>query len=337
MPNLRNGSKGGFEPGLTRLRVRHSTAELPRSKTKENPHTEKGADGIGQPQLEPITKTIIEKRLKWYRHVERTDEGQGHVLRRILDATSARKETERKTDNHRAEKITRSVLTAIVQCVDCSDAWRIQNAYIDSGATWGMCSFSRLHVFYKTLCGFCCYFLISHCLAGFCLYVSFSTAFLGSLQAIVICPAHLTRRFTIVHLCKPQLQSFIFDITMRVYPYLHASVRPNPVNHICLCLLYQTHHQLPPDTQTTCTYENNRHSERSHPIVFRSFNPSSLNVLLTFSHALYAYLSRTLTHMHRSTCLIYLSSSLVFSLFSNSRDFGAIYARVQTLFREQFL
>ena len=27
MPNLRNGSKGGFEPGLTRLRVRHSTAE----------------------------------------------------------------------------------------------------------------------------------------------------------------------------------------------------------------------------------------------------------------------------------------------------------------------
>ena len=31
MPNLRNGSKGGFEPGLTWLRVRHSTTELPRS------------------------------------------------------------------------------------------------------------------------------------------------------------------------------------------------------------------------------------------------------------------------------------------------------------------
>ena len=31
MSNLRNGSKGGFEPGLTRLRVRHSTTELPRS------------------------------------------------------------------------------------------------------------------------------------------------------------------------------------------------------------------------------------------------------------------------------------------------------------------
>ena len=28
MPNLRKGSKGGFEPGLTILRVRHSTAEL---------------------------------------------------------------------------------------------------------------------------------------------------------------------------------------------------------------------------------------------------------------------------------------------------------------------
>ena len=31
MPNLRNGSKGGFEPGLSRLRVRHSTTELLRS------------------------------------------------------------------------------------------------------------------------------------------------------------------------------------------------------------------------------------------------------------------------------------------------------------------
>ena len=31
MPNLRNGSKGGFEPGFARLRVRHSTAELPLS------------------------------------------------------------------------------------------------------------------------------------------------------------------------------------------------------------------------------------------------------------------------------------------------------------------
>ena len=31
MSNLRNGSKWGFEPGLTRLRVRHSTIELPRS------------------------------------------------------------------------------------------------------------------------------------------------------------------------------------------------------------------------------------------------------------------------------------------------------------------
>ena len=28
MPNLRNGSKGGFEPGLSRLRVRHSTTAL---------------------------------------------------------------------------------------------------------------------------------------------------------------------------------------------------------------------------------------------------------------------------------------------------------------------
>ena len=33
MPNLRNGSKGGFEPGLSRLRVRRSTIELPRVRT----------------------------------------------------------------------------------------------------------------------------------------------------------------------------------------------------------------------------------------------------------------------------------------------------------------
>ena len=31
MPHLRNVSKGGFEPGLSRLRVWHSTTELPRS------------------------------------------------------------------------------------------------------------------------------------------------------------------------------------------------------------------------------------------------------------------------------------------------------------------
>ena len=33
-PNLRNGSKGGFEPSLTWLWVRHSTAELPRSSNR---------------------------------------------------------------------------------------------------------------------------------------------------------------------------------------------------------------------------------------------------------------------------------------------------------------
>ena len=31
MPNLGNSSKGGFEPGLSRLRVLHSTTELSRS------------------------------------------------------------------------------------------------------------------------------------------------------------------------------------------------------------------------------------------------------------------------------------------------------------------
>ena len=31
MAKLRNGSNGGFEPGLSRLRVRHATTELPRS------------------------------------------------------------------------------------------------------------------------------------------------------------------------------------------------------------------------------------------------------------------------------------------------------------------
>ena len=33
MPKLRNDSKGGFETGLSRLRFRHSTTELPRSTT----------------------------------------------------------------------------------------------------------------------------------------------------------------------------------------------------------------------------------------------------------------------------------------------------------------
>ena len=34
MPNLRNGSKGGFEAGLTRLFVRRSPTELPRCKRR---------------------------------------------------------------------------------------------------------------------------------------------------------------------------------------------------------------------------------------------------------------------------------------------------------------
>ena len=38
MPNLRNGSKGGFEPGLSRLRVRHSTTELLRSTVQPVKH-----------------------------------------------------------------------------------------------------------------------------------------------------------------------------------------------------------------------------------------------------------------------------------------------------------
>ena len=41
MPNLRNGNKEGFEPGLTWLRVRHSTTELPHS-TK---HVREGGRG----------------------------------------------------------------------------------------------------------------------------------------------------------------------------------------------------------------------------------------------------------------------------------------------------
>ncbi len=36
-------------------------------------------------KVAPVTKKITEKRLKWYRHVRRRDEG--HVLRRMLDAS----------------------------------------------------------------------------------------------------------------------------------------------------------------------------------------------------------------------------------------------------------
>ena len=35
MHKLRNGSKGRFKPGLSRLKVRHSTAELLRSKEQD--------------------------------------------------------------------------------------------------------------------------------------------------------------------------------------------------------------------------------------------------------------------------------------------------------------
>ena len=83
----------------------------------------------GSVKVEPVTTKMTEKRLKWYGHVKRREEG--HVIRRMLDApvqgkrrrgrqtarwtcqekgrrarakknvrcTSTRKETERKTDN----------------------------------------------------------------------------------------------------------------------------------------------------------------------------------------------------------------------------------------------
>ena len=53
MPNLRNGSKGGFEPGLTRLRVRHSTTELPRSTTDPA-----SADNTGTNTLVSVRVTL---------------------------------------------------------------------------------------------------------------------------------------------------------------------------------------------------------------------------------------------------------------------------------------
>ena len=51
MPNLRNGSKGGFEPGLSRLRVWHSTTELLRSTSVlrvRQGWTEGGKNGEGR-------------------------------------------------------------------------------------------------------------------------------------------------------------------------------------------------------------------------------------------------------------------------------------------------
>ena len=46
----------------------------------------------------PVRKKITEKRVKWYRHVKRREEG--HVLRRMLDAPVLyRKETKSKKEN----------------------------------------------------------------------------------------------------------------------------------------------------------------------------------------------------------------------------------------------
>ena len=39
MPNIRNGNKEGFEPGLTLLRVRNATTELPRYTTRHYLYT----------------------------------------------------------------------------------------------------------------------------------------------------------------------------------------------------------------------------------------------------------------------------------------------------------
>ncbi len=45
MPFLRNGNKGGFEPGLTWLQVRHSATELPRSTYGDDGDDDDDCDG----------------------------------------------------------------------------------------------------------------------------------------------------------------------------------------------------------------------------------------------------------------------------------------------------
>ena len=51
----------------------------------------------GSVKVTPVTKKVTEKRLKWYGHVKRRDEG--HVIRRMLDArvTGKRRRGRQKT------------------------------------------------------------------------------------------------------------------------------------------------------------------------------------------------------------------------------------------------
>ena len=53
----------------------------------------------GSVKVTPVTKKVTEKRLKWYKHVKRKEEG--HVLRRMLYAPVhiTRKEKETETEN----------------------------------------------------------------------------------------------------------------------------------------------------------------------------------------------------------------------------------------------
>ena len=61
MPKLQNGSKGGIRTEHSRLRVRHSTAELPRS-------THVAGNRFKQPQLNHnIGKECQVKRIQRYR------------------------------------------------------------------------------------------------------------------------------------------------------------------------------------------------------------------------------------------------------------------------------
>ena len=60
MPNLPNGTKGGFEPGLTRLRVRHSTTELPRSTMYAERSCNIRSNPMAESGKKPLKRSIIE-------------------------------------------------------------------------------------------------------------------------------------------------------------------------------------------------------------------------------------------------------------------------------------
>ena len=90
----------------------------------------------GSVKVAPLTMKITAKRLKWYRHVKRRDEG--HVLRRMLDVPVAGKRRRGRPKTRWKDSCKRDMVSVGLKEEDVLDRtmWKNDIQYHSGGPRW---------------------------------------------------------------------------------------------------------------------------------------------------------------------------------------------------------